>query len=382
MALHGETLPDFPWDSLIPARKQAACHPGGVIDLTIGTPVDEVPTGAREALALASDAHGYPLTVGNTHVRESIRSWLKRKRGVHGDVEVLPTIGSKEMVALLPSFLGLGAHASVGFPRTAYPTYDVGARLAGARPVVVDTESDPDSWPALDLLWLNSPGNPDGHVLSLDCLRRIVSWAQKNGTVLASDECYAELTWDVEEAPSLLDRRVCGEDIRGLLLLYSLSKQSNMAGYRAAFLAGDPHLVKPIIELRKHAGFLMPEPVQEAMAWALNDDDHVAAQKAIYARRRVALLNCLHDAGLVNDPDSVAGLYLWVKDELGQADAWDIVEACAELGIVVAPGIFYGQAGHNWVRISLTASDEAIDGAVKRLPELPAILAKRRRRPV
>ena len=376
MALHGEGLPDFPWDSLIPARQRAAEYAGGVVDLTIGTPVDPVPESAREALAAASDSHGYPTTIGTPELRSAILDWLSRRRGVVAEVGVLPTIGSKEMVALLPAFLGFGRGTRVGFPQVAYPTYDVGARLSGAVPVPVNTDSDPATWPKVDLMWINSPGNPDGHVLGVETLRKVVAWARANGVVVASDECYAELPWDVAEAPSLLDQRVCGSDASGLLMLYSISKQSNMAGYRGAFVAGDHALITPMTEARKHAGFLMPGPVQAAMAWALNDDAHVAEQKAVYAARRAKILSVLDDAGLVNDELSVAGLYVWATDAAGQASGWDIVNACAELGIVVAPGDFYGEAGRARVRISITATDEAIDAAVERLPRLPGVLRK------
>lgn len=416
MGLLGAQLPDFPWDSLVPVRERAAAHPDGVVDLTIGTPVDSVPSGARAALDAASDAHGYPLTVGTAELRAAVRGWLERRRGVRAETGVLPTIGSKEMVALLPSLLGLGSADAVGFPRASYPTYDVGTRLAGAKPMPVDTDADPSTWPAMSMLWLNSPGNPDGHVLGVERLRGILAWARERGVVVASDECYAELVWDVPEAPSILDERVCDGDVAGLLCLYSLSKQSNMAGYRAAFLAGDPAMIGPIAEIRKHAGFLMPGPVQAAMTWALGDDAHVAEQRAVYARRREKLLAVLDAAGLVNDPLSVAGLYIWaaakrpggaaggsaagdpVSGVAGDSGAdagggvagsnhdggsvaeaptgWDIVRACAELGIVVAPGDFYGEAGRDRVRISLTATDPAIDEAVRRLPRLPEALLR------
>ena len=377
MGFHTGELPDFPWDTLVPARNIAAQHPDGVVDLTIGTPVDPVPALIQEALVSAPNAHSYPVTVGAPGLRSAIQDWLGRRRRVSGNPGILPTIGSKEMVALLPSFLGLGNGSVVAFPMAAYPTYDVGARLAGARPVTVDTDADPETWPeGISLLWLNSPGNPDGHVLSVEQLRRIVEWARERGVVVASDECYAELTWDVAVAPSILDERVCGEDYTDILSLYSLSKQSNIAGYRAAFVAGDPARIAAMTEVRKHGGFLLPDPVQHAMEVALRDDAHVAAQKEVYRARREALAPALAAAGLRNDPFSVAGLYFWVEDAAGKASGWDIVHACAQLGIVVAPGDFYGEAGKNRVRISLTATDHAVAQAVRRLPALPAELAR------
>lgn len=378
MPLFSTELPDFPWDSLVRVRERAAEYPGGAVDLTIGTPVDAVPALIQEALCEASDAPGYPPTIGTPELRSAIEEWLVRRRGVApaGTPGVLPTLGSKEMVALLPALLGLGAGDVVAFPEVAYPTYDVGARLAGAAPLPIDTGADPEAWPTgITMVWLNSPGNPNGHVLSVEQLRRIVEWARANNVIVASDECYGELAWDVAEAPSILDQRVCGGDYSGLFSLYSLSKQSNLAGYRAAFIAGDPERIAALSEVRKHGGFLMPAPVQHAMAVALGNEAHVAAQKEIYRKRRVILQEAVASAGLDSDPDTVAGLYLWVGDPSGRVDGWGLVRAFAELGIIVAPGDFYGTAGSGRVRISLTATDERVAEAAERMPRLPAILA-------
>ena len=381
-------LPDFPWDSLRPYRVRAARHPGGVVDLAVGTPVDESPDVARAALAAASDAPGYPATVGTPALREAVIGWMERRRGVAGlgDDAVIPTIGSKESVALLPLQLGAGPGDIIVHPRAAYPTYDVGARLAGATPVPVDTDADPDTWnlpagrddgPAAPVIvWLNSPGNPDGHVLGIDQLARVVVWARRRGAVVVSDECYAELAWAepwaTEGVPSLLDPRVAGarddgsSDLSGLVCLYSLSKQSNLAGYRAAFLAGDPAIVGALTQVRKHSGMLMPAPVQAAMVAALGDDAHVAAQREIYRRRRRVLVEATAAAGLVNDPASAAGLYLWLSGPRNMS-AFDLVGAFAELGSVVAPGDFYGEACSGRVRMSLTDTDERVDAAARRL---------------
>ena len=380
-------LPDFPWDSLKPYRALAAAHPDGVVDLAIGTPVDDSPDAARAALAAASNAPGYPAAIGTPAVRRAIIAWMERRRGVRGltDDAVIPTIGSKESVALLPLQLGAGPGDVIVHPRAAYPTYDVGARLAGATPVPVDTDADPDTWGLPDgpdgapaspvIVWLNSPGNPDGHVLGVEQLTRIVAWARHRGAVVIADECYAELgwaePWASEGVPSLLDARVTGRvngtaDTTGLLALYSLSKQSNLAGYRAALLAGDPELVKAVTEVRKHSGLLVPAPVQAAMVAALGDDAHVAAQRETYRRRREALLGATAAVGLVNDPASVAGLYLWLSGPESMS-AFDLVGAFAELGIVVAPGDFYGEAGAGRVRMSLTDTDERVAAACERL---------------
>ena len=366
-------LPEFPWDQLAPAKERAAAHPGGICDLSVGTPVDDTPAFIREALADASNAHGYPTVIGTTEVREAIVAWGKRRGMVDvGMNGVIPTIGSKEAVAWIPFLLGVRPGDTVLVPEVAYPTYDIGARLAGATPVAVDP-TDPSSWPDAALVYLNSPGNPDGHVMSADELRAVVAWARSHGAVVVSDECYAALPWSEpyvsEGVPSLLDTDVCEGDASGLLVLYSLSKQSNLAGYRGALIYGDPALVAPIVSVRKHSGLMVPAPVQHAMAVALNDTEHVERQRKVYAVRRALLLEALTDAGLDVDPDTAAGLYLWVSDPANPSDSWALVNRLAELGILVAPGDFYGTAAHGRVRMALTATDERIQAAASRIRE-------------
>ena len=366
-------LPEFPWDQLAPAKERAAAHPGGICDLSVGTPVDDTPAFIREALADASDAHGYPTVIGTVEVREAIVAWGKRRGMVDvGMNGVIPTIGSKEAVAWIPFLLGVRPGDTVLVPEVAYPTYDIGARLAGATPVAVDP-TDPSSWPDAALVYLNSPGNPDGHVMSTDELRAAVRWARSHGAVVVSDECYAALPWSEpyvsEGVPSLLDTDVCDGDASGLLVLYSLSKQSNLAGYRGALIYGDPALVAPIVNVRKHSGLMVPAPVQHAMAVALRDTEHVERQRSVYAVRRALLLEALTDAGLDVDPDTAAGLYLWVSDRANPTDSWALVNRLAELGILVAPGDFYGTAAHGRVRVALTATDERIQAAASRIRE-------------
>ncbi|WP_226924784.1 succinyldiaminopimelate transaminase [Georgenia satyanarayanai] len=377
MALFGDALPSFPWDSLAGARDRARAHPGGIVDLSVGTPVDPTPQVVRDALVAAADSPGYPTTHGTARLRESVAGWFARRRGVPGltPEQVLPTIGSKELVALLPAMLGLGAGDVVVHPQIAYPTYDVGARLAGAEAFPADATTAVGPGP-VRLVWLNSPSNPTGRVLGVEHLRKVVEWARARGAVVASDECYAELgwaePWASEGVPSLLDPRVCGDSHEGLLVLYSASKQSNLAGYRAAFAAGDPALVGRLLELRKHAGMMMPAPVQAALAAAMDDDEHVAAQRERYRARREVLLAACAPAGLVVAPESEAGLYLWATTA-GEADCREIVAALAERGILAAPGEFYGPAGARHVRIALTASDERVAAAAERLSAGPLL---------
>ena len=360
-----DRLPDFPWDTLAPHARIARAHPGGIVDLSVGTPVDPTPAVVRDALAAAADAPGYPLTAGTRTLREAVAAWFARRRGVPAlDPDaVLPTIGSKELVAWLPTLLGLGTGDAVVHPEIAYPTYDVGARLAGATPVAADGLTALGPRP-VRLVWVNSPSNPTGRVLPAAHLRKVVDWARERGAVVASDECYAELGWDDAHPPvSLLHPEVCGGSHEGLLVLYSLSKQSNLAGYRAAFAAGDPALVDALLQVRKHAGMIMPAPVQAAMVAALGDDAHVAEQRARYAVRRDALSRALPAAGFRLE-ESHAGLYLWAtRDE----DCWASVADLARHGVLVAPGSFYGPAGARHVRVALTATDERVAAAVDRL---------------
>jgi succinyldiaminopimelate transaminase len=370
----GLQLPDYPWNAMEPFIRKAAQHPGGVVNLSIGTPVDPTPAVVQEALKAAADAPGYPTTHGTPAVREAIAAWYARRRGVPDlDPEaVMPTVGSKELVAWLPLLLGLGAGDVVVRPRVAYPTYDIGAKLAGAEPVAADDldELDPVVRARVRLVWANSPGNPTGRVRDKKSLGRIVEQARQAGAVVASDECYAELGWGSwdparggDAVPSVLDPEVAQGSHEGLLSVYSLSKQSNLAGYRAAFIAGDAVLMPNLVNSRKHAGMIVPFPVQAAMAAALADDAHVQAQKDLYRGRRERLLPALEKFGLQLH-DSEAGLYLWGT---AAEDTWATVDRFAQQGIIVGPGVFYGEQGKGFVRVALTGTDERIDAAVERL---------------
>lgn len=356
-------LPVFPWDKLEPYKATAAAHPDGIVDLSVGTPVDPVPALVQQALVAAADSPGYPTVWGTPALRDALVGWCERRLGAvsFDHTHVLPVVGSKELVAWLPTQLGLGAGHRVAYPRLAYPTYEVGARLCGATPVVYDdpTELDPAG---LKLLWLNSPSNPTGRVLAKDELVRIVAWAREHGVLVFSDECYLELGWEAEPV-SVLHPDVCGGTYEGIVAVHSLSKRSNLAGYRAAFIAGDPAVLGELLQIRKHGGMMTPAPVQAATVAALGDDAHVAEQRARYAARRAALRDALLKHGFRIE-HSEASLYLWATR--GEP-CWDTVARLAELGVLVAPGDFYGDAGARFVRVAFTATDERVEAAVKRL---------------
>ena len=357
-------LPDFPWDRLTSYAERARAHPGGIVDLSVGTPVDPTPAVVQEALRGAADSPGYPLTIGRADLRQACIDWLARRFGVTGlglDA-VLPVIGSKELIASMPGHLGLGPGDTVVAPALAYPTYEVGAVLAGARCVATDslTSVGPER---VSLVWLNSPSNPTGRVLPVDHLRKVVAWCRERDALLVSDECYLECAWDGVEPVSVLHPDVCDGDHAGILAVHSLSKRSNLAGYRTAFVAGDPAVVGELLAVRKNLGLQLPGPQQVAMRVALEDDAHVAEQHGRYAARRARLRAAFEGAGFRID-HSEASLYLWATRGEG---CWETVDALADLGILVAPGEFYGAAGAQHVRIAFTVTDEGVDQAVERL---------------
>ncbi len=358
-------LPDFPWDQLTEHAATARSHPDGIVDLSVGTPVDPTPAVVQEALRAAADSPGYPLTIGRGQTRQACIDWLARRHGVVGlglD-QVLPTIGSKELIASLPTHLGIGAGDLVVFPELAYPTYEVGAALAGARAVATDslTSLGPET-PAL--VWLNSPANPTGRVLPTEHLRKVVDWCRERGVLVVSDECYLECAWEAQPV-SVLHPDVCGGSFEGLLAVHSLSKRSNLAGYRCAFVAGDAAVVGELLAVRKNLGLQLPGPQQVAMAAALADDEHVVAQHARYAARRAVLKEAFEAAGFRID-HSEASLYLWATR--GE-DCWETVTWLAERGVLVAPGSFYGVAGSQHVRIAFTVTDERVGAVPLRLPD-------------
>ena len=361
-------LPDFPWDHLSEYAARARSHADGIVDLSVGTPVDPTPEVVQKALSDAADSPGYPMTIGLPETRQACIDWLERRHGVTGlGLDgVLPVIGSKELIASMPGHLGLGEGDLIVYPKLAYPTYEVGARLAGARAVAADslTALGPER---VKLLWINSPSNPTGKVLPVDHLRKVVAWARERGVLLVSDECYLECAWETTDdgrwPVSVLHPDVCDGDHTGIVTVHSLSKRSNLAGYRCAFAAGDPAVIGELLAVRKNLGLQMPGPQQVAMKAALDDDAHVDEQHARYAARRTKLKAALEQAGFRID-DSQGSLYLWATR--GEP-CWETVGSLAELGILVAPGDFYGPAGAEHVRVAFTASDERVDEAVRRL---------------
>jgi succinyldiaminopimelate transaminase len=378
----GFTPPTFPQDRLGELRATAAAVPGGSVDASIGTPVDPVPEVALAALrAAAPGSAGYPPSVGTAALREAASDWMARRFGVSVAPEaVAACVGTKEAVASIPRLLSLRdpARDTVLYPAVSYPTYEMGARLAGLRavPVPVDRQwrLDITRVRAADadrtlLLWLNEPANPTGASTPAGELGAMVDWGRAHGMIVASDECYAEFTYHESGAPAPpVTALAAGAD--HVLAVHSLSKRSNLAGLRAGFVAGDPDLVSYLAEVRRHAGMIMPTPVQAAAAAALADDAHVDEQRDRYRQRRAAALDALEGFGLAHD-GGTSTFYLWLRDAADGEDGWGIAARLAQRGLVVAPGDLYGPGGVDHVRLSLTVTDDQLTLALDRLASAP-----------
>lgn len=323
--------------------------------------MDDVPELIQTALAKHANAPGYPTAAGIVELRQAWINWVKTVANCDLTVDqVVPTLGSKELVAWLPIIFGLAKGSTVAIPELAYPTYAVGALMAHANVITYVTAQDITD--TVDLIWVNTPSNPTGQVLSAVQLKEIVERGRKIGAPIVSDECYIELGWSVKPV-SVLDRSVNDGDLTGILAVYSLSKRSNLAGYRSGAVVGDPELIDNITSLRKHSGMLLPTPIQHATIAALGDTKHVEIQKAKYGARRDLLHTALVEAGF-EISHSEAGLYLWATR--GE-DCFATVDWLATRGILVAPGDFYGVAGAKHIRVAMTGTDERISQFASRL---------------
>jgi len=376
--MSGFVPPPYPQDRLSTLKETADALSGGVVDASVGTPVDPMPEVAVRAMEDAiRGATGYPPSIGSVPYREAAAEWIARRFGVTvAPTAVTACIGTKELVASLPHHLALRdpSRDTVLYPAIAYPTYAMGATLAGLRavPVPVDAQwhldldaVDPDDAARALVLWLNDPSNPTGACASRDEIVANVGWARDRGILVASDECYAEFTYDeAGVAAPPVTALFAGAD--GVLAVHSLSKRSNLAGLRAGFVAGDPELVQYLGEVRKHAGFMVPAPVQAAGAAALGDDVHVDEQRARYAARRARLTPVLADAGFVS-AGGPSTFYLWLASDRGE-DGWKIAARLAEAaGLLVAPGDLYGPDGADHARVALSLRDDDIDTVIARL---------------
>jgi succinyldiaminopimelate transaminase len=363
----GFVPPPYPYDRLDRFRPLADSHPGGVVDLSIGTPFDPPPTAVIEALASSGSERSYPPSIGSPAFREAAQRWMRRRFGVEvAPAQIGASIGTKEFVATLPQWLQLRdpSRDTVLYPAIAYPTYEMGAVLAGCRAVPVRASSDgrldldaidpADAERAL-VLWVNSPSNPTG---ALDDLTAAAAWGRERGVPVFSDECYVEFTW------SGRGRTILESGLDGVVAVHSLSKRSNLAGVRVGFYAGDPELVGYLQEVRKHVGMMVPGPAQAAGVAALDDDDHVEVQRERYRARLELLAEVLSDWAAIEVPRPAGAFYLWIPVD----DGWAFTERLArEGGALVSPGEFYGSDGARFVRVAVVQPDERITLVAERL---------------
>ena len=354
--------PPYPYDRLEPLAATAAELPGGVIDLSVGTPTDPPPAVVVEALTGSGSERGYPPSIGTPELREAASDWMARRLGVEvGPESVGATIGSKEFVAGLPHLLRLRSPERdvVLHPEMAYPSYAMGATLAGCRSVPVppraDGRLDLDTIDPADAaravcLWVCSPSNPSGVVEDLPA---VVAWGREHGVPVISDECYVEFTWHGPPTSALAE----GTD--GVVVVHSLSKRSNLAGARVGFYAGDADLVEYLREVRKHAGFMCPGPSQAAAVAALADDTHVDLQRDRYRRRLERVAGLLGQVGV---PAAMPDGAFYLFPDVAPEDAWDVARRLArEVGVLVSPGEFYGPAAASRLRVAVVQPDSAYD---------------------
>jgi succinyldiaminopimelate transaminase len=354
--------PPYPYERLDEIVAVAAEHDGGAVDLSIGTPCDPPPDAVLAALCAGDTARGYPPSIGSVALRTAAAAWIERRLGAVVDpaTEVAACVGTKEFVASLPQYLKLRdpSRDTVLYPAISYPTYAMGATLAGLRAVPYLTLADVDEQDATRALavWANSPANPTGE---LHDLRAVAAWGRQRGVPVISDECYAEFSWS--SGPTTILR----DGAAGLLAVHSLSKRDNFAGARIGFYAGDADLVHYLREVRKHAGLMPPGPVQAAAVVALGDDAHVEAQRDRYLSRLHRLVEVLGAAGYPAELPAGA-FYLWVPAPGG--DAWQLArDLAAKVGIVVSPGEFYGPHGSAFVRVAAVQPDDRIELAARRV---------------
>ena len=359
--------PPYPYERLDSFKPLGASFDGGLVDLSIGTPCDPPPASVVAALAASNSERGYPPSVGNEPLRRAFSEWIGRRFAVSVPTSAIAAcIGTKEFVGTLPQWMKLRSPwlDTVLYPSIAYPTYEMGATLAGCRAVAVpmnarggidlDAISEDDAARAL-LLWVNSPSNPTG---ALDDLEAAATWGRSRGVPVFSDECYAEFTW-ASPARSILQH---GSD--GVIAVHSLSKRSNLAGLRVGAYAGDPDLVHYLGEVRKHVGMMVPGPAQAAAVAALNDDEHVTEQRERYQARLRRMSQILSTWSGIDVPLPDGGFYLWFPVD----DAWAFTERLArEGGALVSPGDLYGAAGSGFVRVAVVQTDETIERVATRL---------------
>lgn len=370
----GFAPPPYPYERLNGAKARATerfAGRGGLVDCSIGTPCDAPPDVVLAAMVTSGTERGYPTSPGSPAYRQAAARWIERRFGVavDPDRQVAACVGTKEFVATTAQFLHLRTpdRDTVLYPSVSYPTYAMGATLAGVRAVAVPERDgggldldavDPEDAARALLVWVNSPSNPTGLLSDLD---DAAAWGRAHGVPVFSDECYAEFTWD---GPP---RSILESGTEGVVAVHSLSKRSNLAGVRAGLYAGDAALVDYLLDVRRHAGLMVPGPVQAGAVVAFDDDSHVVTQRARYLERLAFLAGVLTDAGLpVATP--AGGFYLWVPVPEDEADGWSLCDRLADdAGLLVSPGELYGEHGRGHVRVAVVQPMDRLELVAERL---------------
>jgi len=365
--------------ALIQERARALAAAGStVIDFSIGDPREPTPEFISAALRAAVPAVSqYPLTAGMPELRAAVASYLGRRFGVSIDpaTQVMPTSGSKEAIFSSPlAFIDRGSEQSVVYGTPGYPIYERGALFAGARidPVVLRGDFvlragdvSAESWERARLLWICTPHNPTGAVTADAEIAELVSAAHESGTLLMSDECYADVYEDAEfpgGPGSVLQH--AGEGSPGVLAFFSCSKRSGMTGYRSGAVVGDAEAIAALKRLRTATGTASPDFVQAAAAAAWGDDAHASSRRAVFAKKRAVLRPVFSALGM-EVVASRAGLYMWVRTD----DDMATTERLLEAGIVVSPGRFFGQGGEGFLRLALVPTVAECEQAVGAIEE-------------
>jgi aspartate/methionine/tyrosine aminotransferase len=363
----GFVPPPYPYERVDRFKPLGDAFEGGLVDFSIGTPFDPPPRAVIAALGDSGLERGYPPSIGTVDLRDAAHRWMGRRF----DLDVPPAqigacVGTKEFVGTLPQWLQLRRpdRDTILYPAISYPTYEMGATLAGCRAVPVTMSPtgglelgsiDPADAARALALWVNSPGNPNG---VLDDLGVAADWGRSHDVPVFSDECYVEFTWTGR------GRTILEHGMDGVVAVHSLSKRSNLAGTRIGFYAGDADLVHYLQEVRKHVGMMVPGPAQAAGVVALDDDQHVEVQRGRYLARLERMATVLSRWSGIEIPLPEGGFYLWFH----VGDAWEFTERLAtEGGALVSPGDFYGEAGAEYVRVAVVQPDAQIDLVAARL---------------
>jgi len=391
-----DRLQPYPFQKLAALFGKVTANPAlSPIKLHIGEPKHDTPQFIKDALvANLGGLANYPITVGSDALRSAVSGWLQRRYAIpapDAKTQVLPVNGSREaLFAFAQTVINRTRDKPVVVcPNPFYQIYEGAALLAGATPHFLNTQSEDnfrlnfellpkDVWQRTQLIYVCSPGNPNGHVLSLAQWQTLFEMSDRYGFVIASDECYSEIYFDTLPLGALQAAQQLGRtDYKNLVIFSSLSKRSNVPGLRSGFVAGDAQLLAKFALYRTYHGCAMNPAVQAATIAAWNDEAHVAENRRLYREKFAKVAKILQAVLPVSLPD--AGFYLWLRTPI--ADTSFAQQLYHDYNITVLPGSFLARDAHgtnpgeNFIRIALVAGlDETVEAA-QRIAEFVSPLA-------